>query len=398
MNILYLGYWSINEGISHSTIFQHLKVLADFVNINSLIYCSIEREVNIQSQNLPFPKVKHIPLHSKNLPLKLFNKWLDFFLFPRQINRLVKDNQIDLVIGAGTQAGTLALKAARHTNAWVLVSFFDPHAQYMRALGIWKKYDPRYLYLNYWEEKLKKQADWLFPVSHAYQDTLLQEGVDPEKLHVVPCTVDLDKFKPDKETGLAVREKLGFKSTDMVGIYVGKFGDIYMDEEAFVWFRTLKERFKSLKLIILTGQDKQQIAKKLNACGFTPDEYFLGLVSHHQVPSYLNAADFALSLIKPHKMAYACSPIKNGEYWACGLPIIIPDGIGDDSRILKKSNLGVVIKNQNCLSTNDLNLLKNLISNTKKQNLIVQLAKQNRHKELVTATFENLLSINEPKG
>jgi hypothetical protein len=33
------------------------------------------------------------------------------------------------------------------------------------------------------------------------------------------------------------------------------------------------------------------------------------------------------------------SPIKNGEYWANGLPIFMPYGIGDDSRIIEENAL-----------------------------------------------------------
>ena len=34
------------------------------------------------------------------------------------------------------------------------------------------------------------------------------------------------------------------------------------------------------------------------------------------------------------------SPIKNGEYWANGLPIIVSKGIGDDARIIEEDKEG----------------------------------------------------------
>ncbi|HHL53445.1 MAG TPA: hypothetical protein ENJ39_08720 [Flammeovirgaceae bacterium] len=390
INLLYLGYWSAHDSITHSTIFQHLEVLSGFDKVNKVIFCSIERHGEIQPVAIPIPKVSHRPLHSKNLPGKFITKWLDFFIFPRQLKSLIKKHNIHLTIGAGTQAGTLVLKAAKNTPAKVLVSFFDPHAQYMRALGIWKKYDPRYLYLNYWEKKLKKQADWLFPVSHAYRQTLLKEGIPDEKLFTVPCTVNLEKFKPDKEKGLAVRQKLDFSAEDTVGIYVGKFGDIYFDEEAFDWLAAVNKIIPQLKLIILTSQEKPRITAGLQRAGLAKNDYFIACVAHQEVPDYLNAADFAFSFIKPHPYSHAYSPIKHGEYWACGLSIVLPDHIGDDSAIIKKSGAGVVVKNLTKPET-DLRKLPAVLQN-KKPIFIRNLARQNRKPKLVGDIYTNILS------
>ena len=386
-NILYLGYWSAHDSITHSTIFQHLEVLAGFAKVNKIIYCSIERQGTVPPAEMPFPKVSHHPLHSKNLHGKIITKWLDFFVFPRQLKSLIKKHNIHLAIGAGTQAGTLVLKAAKNTPAKVLVSFYDPHAQYMRALGTWKKYDPRYLYLNYWEKKLKKQADWLFPVSHAYRQTLLAKGVPNEKLFTVPCTVDLDKFKPDKEKGLAVRQKLGFSAEDTVGVYVGKFGGIYFGKEALVWLNFLKKSINNFKLILLTNNN--EIKEGLLCNGFKQNDFFITSAPHNEVPKYLNAANFALSFIKPHSYTYACSPIKHGEYWACGLPVVIPNGIGDDSLLLKESNLGVVVQNIEKPEINFDQLQKMINQNNKKR--IRDLSIKYRNSKLIKIAYQKIL-------
>jgi len=390
LNILYLGYWSAREGITHSTLFPHLQALSGFDKVKNIIFCSIERDAVSDPLPIPYPKCRHIPLLSKNLPDKFINKWYDFRHFPATLKKLIVAHAIDICIGAGTQAGTLVLKAAKGTRTKVIVSYFDPHAQYMRALGVWPKYDPRYLFLHHWEEKLKKEAYALFPVSRAYRQTLLREGVSPEKLFTVPCTVDLEKFTIDNPLGQATRQQLGFAPDDWVGIYVGKFGDIYFDDLAFKWFGEIKKYLPGFKLIILTGQDKEEIAGKLINAGFAAKDFFIGLVPHNEVPAYLNAADWAFSLIRPHKFSHAYSPIKHGEYWACGLPVVLPEGIGDDSKLMDENNLGVVIKNVN-LRQNHIDKLIRLVTSGKSSE-IRKLAFANRNPDTTKNTYKKILA------
>jgi hypothetical protein len=38
------------------------------------------------------------------------------------------------------------------------------------------------------------------------------------------------------------------------------------------------------------------------------------------------------------------TPVKDGEYWACGLPIVIMPDISDDSQIVSDENAGVVLE------------------------------------------------------
>ena len=68
---------------------------------------------------------------------------------------------------------------------------------------------------------------------------------------------------------------------------------------------------------------------------------FVACVSHDEVPSYLSAADFAFALYRPSISKKYLSPIKNGEYWANGLPVILTEGIGDDSQIIDSEGGGV---------------------------------------------------------
>ncbi len=342
INLLYLGYWSAHEGLSEATIFPHLQVLDNFPEVEKIIYVSIERSPDAKPVDWPIKKLNHIPYLSGP---SLKNKISELFKLPAFLEKLCSQYNIDKIIARSTPAGTFAYLTAKKCRLPFYVESFEPHAKYMLATGVWSIFDPRYWIQLYYENKQKKHASALMPVAENYAKELRGNHKIKCPVYTIPCTVDLEKFKPDKEKGLAVRHKLDFSAEDTIGIYVGKFGDIYYDEEAFDWFSQCHKFLPQFKLIILTGQDKQKITARLIKDGFNHQEFFIDKVPHNEVPAYLNAADFAFCLHKPHKYSHAYSPIKNGEYWACGLPIIISENIGDDSAIIKETRSGIVVDN-----------------------------------------------------
>ncbi len=90
-------------------------------------------------------------------------------------------------------------------------------------------------------------------------------------------------------------------------------------------------------------------------------------------------------------MAYL-SPVKVAEYWACGLPILIPDGIGDDSQILKETGLGVVMEDLDH-PEKYFHQLEALIKANRREE-IRQLAIKYRNPDTVKTAYQILLKPN----
>ena len=59
-----------------------------------------------------------------------------------------------------------------------------------------------------------------------------------------------------------------------------------------------------------------------------------------EIPKYLSLGDFAINPVKPVPTKKYCTSIKDGEYWATGLPIVITKNISDDSDIIRNSGYG----------------------------------------------------------
>jgi len=192
-----------------------------------------------------------------------------------------------------------------------------------------------------------REATAIMVVAENYKSRLVENGVNTEKIDVIPCCVNIENFAFNKEARKKIRKKLGCENK-ITGIYTGKFGGLYYGKEAFDIFEIAFKRFgDNFFLMILTPDDPDHIYRMAEKTGLPKKRIHITSVPYKKVPEHLSAADFGFTLIKPKNSNLYCSSIKNGEYLACGLPILITEGVGDDSKILRKENCGALFRNNN---------------------------------------------------
>lgn len=238
-----------------------------------------------------------------------------------------------------------------------IIHSFEPHADYMLEANVWSQ--------NSWEFKIQKNmelkvangASTLFTGTEAYRKLLTEKGVT-SKIVQVPSCVDTVFFKYSKEQRKRTRAFLNFKDDDIVICYLGKFGGMYMDNELFDFYNLCMKYSKKFKLLIISIEDSGKINKLAKSSNINPDQFIAVKLTRKEIPSYLSACDWGFIAVKPFPSKRYCSPIKTGEYWAAGLPIIIPDGISDDFELTQNNNLGITFK------AIDKNLIKKIYNNS----------------------------------
>ena len=345
MRILFLGYWGFNDPLTTATVVPHLRLLQERPDIEAIHLVTVERGADAVAPpafTLPFEitKITFQPLLSPPGRHVLIHKTDDFLRFPRELAAQARAFGADLILARGAPAGSLAYLVWRRTKLPFYVESFEPHAAYMRQVGVWSRFDPRYLFQQYWENQQKRHARGLLPVAENYRRQLLREGVPAERVITVPCSVNLEAFAFQPVARARMRQRLGYAPDAVIGVYAGKFGGIYYDEEAFTLFRAVADFFGSaFQLLLLSPQPAANVLAKVAAAGLNPARATVLFVPFAEVPDYLSAADFAFGLHRPTPYV---SPIKVGEYWANGLPVLLTEGVGDDSSIISRESGGAV--------------------------------------------------------
>jgi hypothetical protein len=345
MRILFISYWGFADPLTTATVLPHLQVLQDRADVAAIRLVTVERgpdALQVPTLQLPFEnqKITFEPLLSPPGQSVLVTKTNDFRRFPRELSAQARAFEADFIVARGAPAGALAYLVQQQTGLPFYVESFEPHAEYMRKAGVWRWYDPRYIFQQYWENQQKRRAAGLMPVAENYRRQLIAEGVPAERIITVPCSVSLTDFAFNAEKRAQMRHQLALPADALVGVYVGKFGGIYYDEEAFQLFKQTADFFGSgFRLLLLTPQASAEVQAKLVAAGFDPTRAIVTRVPFAEVPTYLSTADFAYGLHRPTPYV---SPIKVGEYWANGLPVLLTAGVGDDSGIIANEGGGAV--------------------------------------------------------
>jgi glycosyltransferase involved in cell wall biosynthesis len=148
----------------------------------------------------------------------------------------------------------------------------------------------------YCSRKAARRAKGIIVVARHLMKAL-GEGVEESKVQVIPCGIDLDRFRPIDQT--LCRERLGWQPGDFHVLFATSSGDpVKRPELARAAVELLNRKHGRIKFHVLSG---------------TPN---------NEVPRWLNAAD-ALLLTSKHEG----SPTIVKEALACGLPIVsVPVG------------------------------------------------------------------------
>lgn len=342
-----LSYWGINDVLTQAAVWPHLRVLKQLEGVGKIILITIERGDNevVEARLKHWGNVTHIPLSENKKGFNLITKIADFIYLPKQLVNICYEEKISSIHAHGAPAGVLACKVFLKSKVPFFVSSFEPHAEYMIESGVWSKLGLKYLFQSYWEKKQQELAVGLMPVAENYKKQLIREGVTPEKIFTVPCSVNAVDFAYDSKVQESFRSKLNWNKTT-IGIYVGKYGDLYYDHEAFQIYRKCFELIPEFRLIILTPQPQKNILQQLREYHIDLNKVYLDSVLHEQVPAFLSAADFAFATYKPGLSKKYLSPVKIGEYWANGLPVLLTEGVGDDSDIIKNEGGGALFNLQ----------------------------------------------------
>ena len=362
-NILVTTYFSYKDPLIQTYTLPYLKIIHDYLPKGSIIYLvTFEQSPHIMNEEemmevkkeLSHFGIELIPFNYVRFSSKAITLW---FKVLTKLLHLCKEKDISYVHGWCTTGGAIAYIISRIKKIPLIIDSYEPHAEAMVENGTRKK-GIAFKLLFYLEKKLSERAKVLIAATEGMREYAhTKYSVQKEHFYVKPACVNLDQFtdhnlkKKELLSELALEDKI-------ICVYAGKFGGIYLEKEVFDFFKCCADFWKDkFRVLLLTSHDKNSIETLAKKSGLDPSIIRVKFVPHHQIADYLGLGDFAITPVKPIPTKRYCTPIKNGEYWALGLPVVIPANISDDSDIIKKYQIGAILNEfneenyQNAIST-----------------------------------------------
>ena len=262
---------------------------------------------------------------------------------------------------------------------------------------------------NRWQERYARWAarltyrlaDRIVTVSEQTKTRLASVWqVDPNKVHVIPNGVDIERFRPDTNAG-PVRQRLGLADAPVV-MFVGGFYpwhgvDVLVDSFA----RVAQSLPEARLLLVGDGPVRGRIEAQVARLGLAQQVVFTGMIDHATVPDMLAAADVVTLPYPELPEELWFSPLKLYEYMAAGKAILASDA-GQISQVIDHNATGILLKPGSvealsqgiCRLLQDETLRRQLGQNARRQ----AVARHAWHSQIEKLTAVYQLALSAPAG
>jgi glycosyltransferase involved in cell wall biosynthesis len=267
----------------------------------------------------------------------------------RYASGLVKRNKIELVHARSHIPATIALGLKRKFGIKMIFDVRGLMAEEYVDARHWPKGGLRYRVTKATERRIFAAADGIVTLTERIWPIIKEwDGLKGRDVPhaVIPCCVDLSLFKFDEAQRAKLRAELNLRDR-LTMVYSGSLDGWYLTEEMADFFAGFVRRRSDAYLLWLTTGSQERVRQLMSARGISEDHFSVRAVMPKDMPVFLAAGDVGISFIKRCLSKLASSPTKNGEYLACGLPIVINAGIGDSDALATESQAAILIEEFN---------------------------------------------------
>ncbi|MCX7860311.1 MAG: glycosyltransferase family 4 protein [Chloroflexus sp.] len=171
------------------------------------------------------------------------------------------------------------------------------------------------------ERAIYRRSCHIIALSPGMRQGIIDAGVAPAKVSVIPNAADLDLFHPQRN-GCVWRERLG--RPPFLALYFGTMGEANDLRQVIEAARVLQTQGRDDILIALAGQGRQRSQLEALAREYgLRNVRFLDPLPKAEVADLVAAADVCLTIFKAVPVLATCSPNKLFDTLAAGRPAIV---------------------------------------------------------------------------
>jgi glycosyltransferase involved in cell wall biosynthesis len=157
------------------------------------------------------------------------------------------------------------------------------------------------------------------------RDEIIERGVDPARVTVVPNGVDSATFTP-RAADPGLRRRYGLEGTFTFG-YVSNLDHPRENQELLIdAVRELRSRGRRVRcLIVGDGRRREELERHAREAGVRGDVLFTGRIAHDEVPSHYALLDAFVVPRADERAARMVTPLKPYEAMAMARPVVVAD-------------------------------------------------------------------------
>lgn len=159
--------------------------------------------------------------------------------------------------------------------------------------------------------------------------------IQKQRISVIPTCADLHRFKPsDKQISCHIYGCVGtVLSGWFLRDWLGTFFDIVAKEDP------------EAKFEVITRDDMPMVRAAIDSNGSLGDRLSIFPSHPDNVHKNLQKHSTSVMFFTPGKSKLGSAPTRLGEALGCCLPVVANEGVGDVADIIRRYNVGVIIKN-----------------------------------------------------
>ena len=157
-----------------------------------------------------------------------------------------------------------------------------------------------------------------------------------QRLVMIPTCADLDRFSPplDRPSGPTVHGCIGT-------ILSGWFRTDWLA----AWLSAVAQNDTDARFEIVTRDDADRVRVALDPMNKFGDRLMIGPRPSEEMPAAVRGHDLTVMFYAGGEVSeLGRSPTRMAEVLGCGLPVVANEGVGDVADIIRRYNVGVVVK------------------------------------------------------
>lgn len=230
------------------------------------------------------------------------------------LSGIARNNKVDVIVQtfvAFNLSGQIASKVNRVPLVLEdMTTFREEFEQY----GVGNRHLAKSTY-----DAITEQASLCVVPGMPLRRYLVEDGVAPDKIVIIPNAIDPSIFHKDVD-GQEIRKRYRIEENTLVVVFVGSFQPYHRADLLVDAIGRLRSDRKICLLLVGAGREQSQAQTQAQIVGSSIQVEFTGAVRYSDVPPYIAASDIA---VLPATNSFG-NPMKLYEYMALGKSVVAP--------------------------------------------------------------------------